>query len=853
MRGHPDPSSHVSLLRALLFTDLCDSARLVERLGDAAAVELFQQHDRLVLSLQQRWNGQQIDRSDGLFLLFERPAAALGFALDYQQGLRGLGTDNAVSLRARTGLHVGEVILWGNSAEAVALGSKAVEVEGLAKPMTARLMQMARPGQILLSATAASAVRAGIDELGTAGRALAWTDHGRWRLKGLAQPMAVCGVQAATMPGVGRPQATAKATPDLPFWRRPVGRVAQATLVLLLGVGVWLLARPPPAVAFAERDWVVIGQLRNLTGNTLLDDSLEQALRISLEQSSYVNVLSEEQVSRTRTMMRRLPYERLDRHMAAAIAERTGARLVLMPSVVTVAGRARFAVDVVDPRSQRTLATAAADAKAGRLLAAVDEVSWQLRDRVGEQAAAIGRSSMPLPEVSTSSLDALRAYALGQARYSRGDYSGASAFYAQATRIDPAFALAWLGQARCRFAAMDFRGAARLLGEASRRAAHLTPREALYVENWALQIDDPDRATDGWMRMAELYPDYMPAVYNAGLNLFHENRMDDALRLARRAARGRVDLPAVAQDQYGRVLLAMGDYAAADAALARASAKGWSGALMRQASVAAAGGHFGKARALLDRIDPGDYHADLFAATIALDQGDLVRATRLAERGLQRSAGKRGMDRYNFDVPLAVMYMATGDRRRARQIARQGAVRPLQDLDGQPAVDVIDRVVAAQAAALVALRLGDEAPARALAARMRGLAGLPDSKVVRQFSAVLEAETLRRQGRPQGALDLLLPYLDRQPRLQLRVAARDAARAAGRHDLALEQTRWLRGRAGFAYAEAQCSFCLQALNVLDVRAADDDAAGMPVRRAFVAADQRRVRGVPWPRSSIGTE
>ncbi len=56
--------------------------------------------------MQQRWRGQQIDRSDGLFLLFERPVDALGFALDYQQGLRQLGQGNNVPLLARAGLPI---------------------------------------------------------------------------------------------------------------------------------------------------------------------------------------------------------------------------------------------------------------------------------------------------------------------------------------------------------------------------------------------------------------------------------------------------------------------------------------------------------------------------------------------------------------------------------------------------------------------------------------------------------------------------------------------------------------------------------------------------------------------------
>jgi len=141
MNGDSGTSTpHTTQLRALLFTDLCDSTLLVERMGDAAAAELFQDHDRLVMALQQRWNGQQIDRSDGLFMLFERPVDALGFGLDYQRGLQALGGKRNILLRARIGLHVGEVLLWNNSAESIALGAKPVEVEGLAKPMAARLM-----------------------------------------------------------------------------------------------------------------------------------------------------------------------------------------------------------------------------------------------------------------------------------------------------------------------------------------------------------------------------------------------------------------------------------------------------------------------------------------------------------------------------------------------------------------------------------------------------------------------------------------------------------------------------------------------------------------------------------------
>ena len=117
-------------VRTLLLTDLVDSTGLVERIGDTAAATLFRAHDRIVLDLQQRWRGRLIDRSDGLLLIFERPIDGLGFALDYVRGLRELGREHNQPLQARAGLHVGEVLLWENSVDAVQLGAKSLEVEG---------------------------------------------------------------------------------------------------------------------------------------------------------------------------------------------------------------------------------------------------------------------------------------------------------------------------------------------------------------------------------------------------------------------------------------------------------------------------------------------------------------------------------------------------------------------------------------------------------------------------------------------------------------------------------------------------------------------------------------------------
>ena len=337
---HSAPSA--PQVRTLLLTDLVDSTSLVERLGDGPAADLFREHDRLVLELQQRWRGRLIDRSDGLLLLFERPLDGLAFALDYARGLRTLGESRQLPMLARAGLHVGEVLTWKNSATAVQAGAKPLEVEGLAKPLAGRLMTLARPGQILLSATAEPLARRAARELGERSEHLIWKSHGRWRFKGVPDPQEVFEVGEPGFAPLRAPkQNHAKAWRDIPLWRRPTALAAEVLLVAGMATGLWFITKPQPAIAFGERDWVVVADLRNLTGQAVLDESLEQAFRISLEQSRYVNVLSDLKVRETLGRMQQKPDALVDRGLGSEIALRDGARAVLLPTVAEVGGRLR--------------------------------------------------------------------------------------------------------------------------------------------------------------------------------------------------------------------------------------------------------------------------------------------------------------------------------------------------------------------------------------------------------------------------------------------------------------------------------------------------------------------------------
>ena len=188
----------MSDIRALLVTDVVDSTRLSEALGDAATAELWAAHDRLARSLLRGWRGREIDKTDGLLVLFDSAIDAVGCALAYHRALAALDPP----LAARAGLHVGPVILRENSAADRALGAKPLEVEGIGKAIAVRVMSIARGGQTLLTDDARTALGAS---------PLRLQSHGHWRLKGLTAPLELFEAGDADSPFLPPPPDSAKA------------------------------------------------------------------------------------------------------------------------------------------------------------------------------------------------------------------------------------------------------------------------------------------------------------------------------------------------------------------------------------------------------------------------------------------------------------------------------------------------------------------------------------------------------------------------------------------------------------------------------------------------------------------
>lgn len=131
---------------AIVLLDIIGSTAFVQKYGAVKAAQLFQYHDRLARSLIYKYNGREIDRSDGFLCSFERVIDAVNFALQYQKQI-----PPKTKLNCRIGIHWGSIIEVKQDDRFIAANAKRVELEGISKNIAARTMSLCMAGQVLLT------------------------------------------------------------------------------------------------------------------------------------------------------------------------------------------------------------------------------------------------------------------------------------------------------------------------------------------------------------------------------------------------------------------------------------------------------------------------------------------------------------------------------------------------------------------------------------------------------------------------------------------------------------------------------------------------------------------------------
>jgi len=227
--------------------------------------------------------------------------------------------------------------------------------------------------------------------------------------------------------------------------RKPWGKIGAIAAVVVTGlIGGGLYLRSHQAGALTTKDTILVADFVNTTGDAVFDGTLKKALAVDLEQSPYLSLLSEGRVQQTLALMGKPSDTRLTPEIAREICQRSGVKAQLNGSIANVGSQYMVTLTAVNAASNDTLAEVQDRAESKEsVLKALDSTASQMRQKLGESLASVQKFAMPLQEATTSSLDALKSYSLGDVKHETGDDFDSIPFYKRAIELDPNFAMAY--------------------------------------------------------------------------------------------------------------------------------------------------------------------------------------------------------------------------------------------------------------------------------------------------------------------------------------------------------------------------------------------------------------------------
>jgi tRNA A-37 threonylcarbamoyl transferase component Bud32 len=314
-------------------------------------------------------------------------------------------------------------------------------------------------------------------------------------------------------------------------WKKTylVGGLAFAVLAVLTGayMAARLLGIGPVGTLLAkgalrQRDRIVIADFDNRTGDSTLGRTIHDLLRIDLEQSPVVTLLTAAQVREALGRMRQSATAALTPAVAQDLAQREGAKAVLTGEVVPLGSGYVVSVRLASAATGEVLAARRETASgSGDLIGAVDRVSRGLRERIGESLRRV-QGGQPLYQATTASLEALRKYTEATRARDAGDYLRSLELLREAIHLDTSFAMAYrrlgayltnVGAPRAQIVAAVTRSF-ELRERLSERERWLA--EAAY---YAYVREDPGRVIETYRALLDRYSDDGSAWNNLGNEL----------------------------------------------------------------------------------------------------------------------------------------------------------------------------------------------------------------------------------------------------------------------------------------------------------------------------------------------
>jgi eukaryotic-like serine/threonine-protein kinase len=286
----------------------------------------------------------------------------------------------------------------------------------------------------------------------------------------------------------------------------PSGRRGLVTiaLVLLLAIAAGLLwwkqkpaVNPAPATgpesgsaagtptptAKLTKDSIILADFINNTRDPVFDTTLNQALQIDLEQSPVINIVSQEHMRQSVKFLGKPEGTVITPEIARQIGEREGMKAILTGTIANLGKEYVITLAAQNTATGDEIASEQATAPdKEHVLEALGTAAAAMRAKLGEDLASIKKLDTPFGQATTPSLEAFRAYALGDLAHSKEqNIPDAEDHYLRALELDPKFAMAYARLGVIYLNSGQYAKSNQFFSRAFALSRNVSERERLYI------------------------------------------------------------------------------------------------------------------------------------------------------------------------------------------------------------------------------------------------------------------------------------------------------------------------------------------------------------------------------------
>ena len=298
--------------------------------------------------------------------------------------------------------------------------------------------------------------------------------------------------------------------------------------------------RPRHAAPLTEKDTIVLADFANSTGDAVFDDTLKQGLSVALNQSPFLNVLPDNKVAATLKLMSRPAGTKLTPEVTGELCQRAGSTAYLAGSIANLGSQYVVGLKAVNCQSGDPLAEAQVTAASKeKVLDALGQAASKLRGELGESLATVQKLDVPLAEATTSSLEALKAFSLGDKALNEKGEAAALPYDQRAIELDPNFAMGYAAVGTEYTNLGELERASEYFTKAFQLREHASEREKLGIAAayYSYVTGELDKAAQTYQECMESYPRDFRAYGNLGTIHGEQGQYEKAVEVTRQAVR----------------------------------------------------------------------------------------------------------------------------------------------------------------------------------------------------------------------------------------------------------------------------------------------------------------------------